>query len=63
MKDTTVLIVSELRLSVNSDLGLEFLAIVSGHINNLPNFELTTIGGNVKGFFASEAERLSILAW
>jgi hypothetical protein len=63
VEDAAVLEVTELWLSVNSNLSLEFLSSVGGNINDFTDLQLSTIGGNIESLFACETERLSILAW
>ena len=62
VEDTTVLVVSELRLGIDSDLSLEFLSRASVNVNYLTDLEFAAISGNVEGLLSGEAERLSILA-
>lgn len=62
VKDTTVLVIGEFWLSIDSDLSSELLAGISGDLNLLGDLEVATLGADVEGLFTGEAEGFSVLA-
>lgn len=62
LEDTTVLVVGDLNICVESGLDLEGLAGVSRYIENFVDLEVAFLQVDVEGFSTSQSKRVSVLA-